>query len=146
MTSTENRFSALILISEPANNRMMPDAPWRLAELPTFIATGSNDFSTVGASDGQKSASAWQIPKDAQFPDQPRWYLFMQDSDHYFGGVICKESAPGPADPEALEITNGASTAFLEAYVRGDAAAQAFLGSGQITALTNGRATLDNRR
>jgi predicted dienelactone hydrolase len=146
MASDENRFSALILISEPSNNRMMPEEPWRLAKVPTFIATGTNDFSTVGASDGQKSASAWQLPENADFPDQPHWYLYMQDADHYFGGVICKSSAPGPADPDALKIANGASTAFLEAYIRDDRAARAFLASGEIGVLTSGRATLENRQ
>jgi len=146
MASDENRFSALILISEPSNNRIMPSEPWRLAEVPTFIATGTNDFSTTGAIDGKKSANAWQLPADAELPAQPHWYLFMQDSDHYFGGVICKSSAPGPADPDALKIANGTSTAFLEAYIRDDRAAQAFLASGEIGALTSGRATLENRQ
>jgi predicted dienelactone hydrolase len=145
MTSTEDRFDALIVISEPGNNRMMPEEPWRLARVPTFIATGSEDFSLVGARDGKKSSSAWQLPPDAEEPDQPHWYLYMEGSDHYLGGVICKQSAPGPKDYDGLEIINGASTAFLEAYIRNDPASQAFLASGDITALTNNRATLDNR-
>jgi len=145
MASTEDRFDVLIVISEPSNNRMMPEEPWRLSRVPTFIATGSDDFSMVGARDGKKSTSAWQLPPDATRPDQPHWYLYMEDSDHYLGGVICKTSAPGPKDYDGLNIINGASTAFLEAYIGNDSAAQAFLASGAITALTDGRATLENR-
>jgi hypothetical protein len=146
MASTEDRFDALIVISEPSNNRMMPEEPWRLARVPTFIATGSEDFSLVGARDGKKSSSAWQLPPDAVQPDQPRWYLYMEGSDHYLGGVICKQSAPGPKDYDGLNIINGASTAFLEAYIKDDSASLAFLASGDITALTNNRAALDNRQ
>jgi len=146
MVSAEDRFDALIVISEPSNNRMMPQDPWRLARVPTFIATGSEDFSMVGARNGKKSKSAWQLPPDAEKPDQSYWYLYMEGSDHYLGGVICKDNAPGPRDYDGLNIINGASTAFLEAYIRKDPAALAFLGSGDITNLTNGRATLENRQ
>jgi dienelactone hydrolase len=146
MTSDENRFDALILISEPGNNRMMPEDPWRLAKVPVFIATGSKDFSMVGARDGKKSKSAWQLPADAERPDEPRWYLDVNEADHYLGGVICKGTAPGPADYDGLKIYNGASTAFLDAYIGDDPAAQAFLGSGELQSLTDGRATLENRQ
>jgi predicted dienelactone hydrolase len=145
MASAEDRFDALIVISEPSNNRMMPEDPWRLARVPTFIATGSDDFSMVGARDGKKSSSAWQLAPDAARPDQPHWYLYMEGSDHYLGGVICKDNAPGPKDYDGLNIINGASTAFLEAYINADPAAQAFLASGAITELTDDRATLENR-
>jgi len=145
MASNEDRFDALIVISEPSNNRLMPDEPWRLSRVPTFIATGSDDFSMVGARDGKKSNSAWQLPPDAPRPDQPHWYLYMEGSDHYLGGVICKANAPGPKDYDGLNIINGASTAFLEAYIGNDSAALGFLASGAITGLTDGRATLENR-
>jgi predicted dienelactone hydrolase len=146
MDSDEDRFEALILITEPGNNRMMPSEPWRLARVPTFVATGSGDFSLVGARDGKKSKSGWQLPADADRPDQPRWYLFIDEADHYLGGLICKSTAPGPQDFDALNIINGASTAFLESYIRDDQAAAAFLASGDINSLTGGRATLEDRK
>ncbi|HJP04204.1 MAG: hypothetical protein CL799_13275 [Chromatiales bacterium] len=147
LSSDEDRFEILILISEPSNNRIMPEEPWRLARVPTLIVTGSEDFSTTGARDGVKSKSAWYLPADAERPDQPRHYLFMDGSNHYFGGVICREDIPGsgPLDFDALNISNGVTTAFLDAYIKSDEAAMAFLGSGEIGALTNKRATLERR-
>ena len=59
--SDENRFAALILISEPSNNSMMPEEPWRFAGVPTFIATGSNDYSGMGARDGKKSSQRMAV-------------------------------------------------------------------------------------
>lgn len=147
LASDENRFEALILISEPSNNRIMPEEPWRLARVPTLIVSGTNDFSTTGARDGVKSKNAWRLPEEAARPDQPRHYLFMEGSDHYFGGVICREDAPGDAPPDydALVISNGVTTAFLDAYIKSDESAMAFLDSGEIGGLTNERATLELR-
>jgi pimeloyl-ACP methyl ester carboxylesterase len=145
MSSDENRFDAVILISEPSNNRLMPDKPWLYTKVPTYIATGSKDFSTMGSMDGKKSKGAYQIPADAVVQLQPHYYLYMQDSDHYLGGVICRNNAPGPRDYEALKIINGSSMAFLDAYMADDMTAKMFLDSGEIGRLTEGRATLDLR-
>jgi dienelactone hydrolase len=145
IASDEDRFDALIIISEPSNNRMMPNDPWRMAKVPTFIATGSEDFSMAGARDGRKSRNAYQLPADAEFPDQPHYYLYMDGMDHYLGGLICREDKSGPRDHSALEIINGSSVAFLHAFIEGDPAAQGFLDSGEITGLTEGRATLELR-
>jgi dienelactone hydrolase len=143
--SDEDRFDALILISEPSNNRMMPNEPWRQAEVPTFIATGSEDYSMAGARSGKKSKNAYQEPPAATHPDEPRYYLYLDGLDHYLGGVICRDDAPGPRDEEGLQIINGSSVAFLNAYLDNDVAAHAFLDSGEITTLTQGRATLNLR-
>jgi fermentation-respiration switch protein FrsA (DUF1100 family) len=143
--SDETRFDALILISEPSNNRMMPSDPWRMSAVPTFIATGSEDFSMAGARNGKKSRNAYQLPADVELPDQPHYYLYMDGMDHYLGGLICREDKSGPRDHSALEIINGSSIAFLEATLEGDPAAQAFLDSGDIDELTGGRATLELR-
>jgi pimeloyl-ACP methyl ester carboxylesterase len=144
--SDEDRFDAVILISEPGNNRIMPEHPWRFENVPTFIATGSEDFSSTGARDGVKSRSAYQlVDEGSEPPEQPHYYLYMQDSDHYLGGVICKADAPGPPDYEALKIINGTSIAFLDAFIGDDAAAHAFLDSGDITEITSDRATLELR-
>ena len=145
LQADEDRFDLLILISEPSNNRIMPDDPWRMARVPQMIVTGSEDFSTTGARDGKKSRNAWVLPDDADYPGEAVYYLDMKNSDHYFGGLICRDDAPGPRDTDALAISNGVTTAFMDAYVKGDAAARAFLSSGLITDLSGGRATLESR-
>ena len=144
MKSDEYRFDLLLLITEPGNNRMMPAEPWRYARVPSFVATGSKDYSMAGARAGEKSDLSWQIPENAAVQDQPRWYLNVDGADHFLGGLICKENVPGPQDYAALEMFNGASTAFLDAYLKGDAEAQSFLMQGDIASLTDDRASLEN--
>ncbi len=63
--------------------------------------------------------------------------------DHYFGGLICREGAGGKPDPEGLSYVNGASTAFLDAYLNGNAAAKNFLHTADLPAFTNNRAFLE---
>jgi hypothetical protein len=145
LQSDEDRFDAVMIISDPSNNRLMPDKPWLYTKVPTYIATGTKDFSSIGARDGKKSKGAFLIPADAVLQPQPHYYLFMENSDHYLGGVICRSNAPGPRDFDALTIINGSSTAFLDAYFDNDLNARAFLDSGEITELSGGRATLDLR-
>ena len=142
MSSDENRFDALLLITEPSNNRLMPNEPWRLAQVPTFIATGSEDYSLAGGRGGKKSSNAYQLPEGAEAVDQPRYYLYIDGMDHFLGGLMCRE-APGPKDFDAQTIINGASVAFLDAVTADDAAAEAFLESDDISGLTSGRATLE---
>jgi len=99
----------------------------------------------AGARSGKKSRNAYTLPLDAVYPEQPHYYLYMDGMDHYLGGLICREDKSGPRDKDALEIINGSSVAFMDAVLGGDPAAQAFLPGGEITELTNGRATLELR-
>jgi dienelactone hydrolase len=143
--SDEDRFDALILISDPSNNRLMPNEAWKMAKVPTFIATGTEDFSTLGSRDGVKNKSAYQLVTNPDQLEQPHYYLNMDGSDHYLGGAICRSNVPGPRDLDAVNIINGSSTAFLDAYVKGDKAALKFLTADEIEPLTDGRATLELR-
>ena len=141
----DERFDALLLVSDPGNNRLMPDEPWKAVAIPTFIATGTNDYGGMPKKSGQSATKDVKFPKDWVMPDSPNHYLFVDGLDHYLGGLICKENVPGPKDYEALQIIDGVSTAFLDAYMKDDETAMAFLRDGQVTELTGGRATLELR-
>jgi dienelactone hydrolase len=141
----DDRFGALLLVSDPGNNRLIPEAPWRGVPVPTFIATGSNDFGGMPGRSRQSFAAAARFPDDAVLPDTPNHYLFVDGMDHYLGGLICKNDVPGPRDHDALRIVSGVSTAFLDAYMKADDSALRFLQSGELPELSNGRASLDLR-
>jgi dienelactone hydrolase len=141
----DDRFDALLLVSDPGNNRLMPDAPWQAVAIPTFIATGTNDYGGMPKKPGRNATKQAKFAKDWAMPDTANHYLFVDGMDHYLGGLICKEDVPGPKDFEALRIIDGVSTAFLDAYMKQDEAAMAFLQGGQVAELTGGRATLELR-
>ena len=65
--------------------------------------------------------------------------------NHYLGGLICKELEADQPDHEAATEINGVSTAFLDAYLKQDAPARAFLRNSRVSDATNGRAELLSR-
>ncbi|MFQ5635453.1 MAG: alpha/beta hydrolase family protein [Gammaproteobacteria bacterium] len=139
----DERFDALLLITNPGNSPMMPDDPWRVVAVPTFVATGSDDYSGLRRAI-TKSDSVFRFPDDVEFAPTPNHYLFIDGMDHYLGGLICKERPNDTPDVDAARIIGGVSVAFLDAYMRGDAAARAFLQARRMPA-TEPRATLDIR-
>lgn len=135
----DERFDALLLITNPGNSPMMPDDPWRFVALPTLVTTGTNDVSSLARA--IKSKSVFQFPEGAQFADTPNHYLFIDDMNHYLGGLICKPRPGDTPDRGAARIINGVSIAFLDAYMKDDAVALAFL-NGQRMPDSVPRATL----
>lgn len=139
----DDRFDALLLITEPGHSPVMPEDPWRAVPIPVFVATGSKDYS--GQWQGPPKNRLYTFAPGLTLPlGIPHHYLFVENMDHYIGGLICRTDK-GPPDPEALRIVNGASTAFLDAYTKNDRRALEFLESAKITTITGGRATLSVR-
>lgn len=137
----DKRFDALLLITEPSNSPMMPVDPWRAVPIPVFVATGSNDYS--GQWGGPPKTRLYTFATGLKLPTGiPHHYLFIQGMNHYLGGAICRPDVKGPPDMDALNIINGASTAFLDAYTKNDQRALEFLRAGNIGSLTGGRAQL----
>ena len=62
-----------------------------------------------------------------------------------WGGLICRDNKGGPADPEAVELVRAAQTAFLDGYMKQDAAALDWLRATDWQALSNGRATFETK-
>ena len=140
----DNRFDALMLLTEPGNSPMTPADPWRAIPIPVFVATGSKDYS--GQWDGPPKRRFYNFAPGIEFPaGVPRHYLFIENMDHYLGGAVCRPDVPGPPDYDALQIINAASTAFFDAYTKGDARALEQLQAGGINVLSAGRATLSAR-
>jgi pimeloyl-ACP methyl ester carboxylesterase len=133
-------YKYLLLLSEPGSNPMMPDEPWRQSPIPTFVYTGTNDRGSETT--GRKSPFGYAVIENAAAASQPRHYLWVEGVDHYLGGLWCRTDVPGPLDHDGLNIFNGVSTAFLDAYAKDDARALAFLTTANLKALTSNRATL----
>ncbi|MBM4196919.1 MAG: alpha/beta fold hydrolase [Gammaproteobacteria bacterium] len=140
----DERFDALILLTEPGNSPMAPVDPWRAIPIPVLVATGSKDYS--GQWSGPPKRRFYGFAADTVFPaDVPRHYLFIDNMDHYLGGAVCRPDVPGPPDYDAVRIINEVSTAFLDAYAKDQPEALEKFEGGAIAALSSGRATLAAR-
>jgi hypothetical protein len=138
--SDETGFSLLVMLSDPGKMALMPEDTWMGSTVPTFLATGTEDYGLMG--DGNRVAEFQnEILSLGDAPDADQYLLLIDKGDHYFGGLIHKTVDTEP-DHEGLEIFNTTSTAFLDAYAKNDSDARIYLQSGTLLRDTDGRAAL----
>ena len=137
--SDEQRYTALVLVSDPGKMRLMPLDIWTASNVPTFMATGTDDFGLMGQRGEATEAQSEVVPSKMKVP---RYQLLLDGGDHYFGGLVQKEVDAKP-DHEGLAIFNATSTAFLDAQTKGSAAAQRYLDQVDLLRVTNRRAELE---
>jgi len=138
--SSEDRFMAAVMLSDPGKMAMMPDDTWKGGSAPTLLSTGPDDYGLMG--DGNVVAEYQN--EILTIPDEPtgdKYLLLIEHGDHYFGGLIHREVGKEP-DHDGLAAFNAASLAFMDAYTRDEASAWAFLEPGVVSAATDGRAVL----
>lgn len=136
----ETRFSLLIMLSDPGKMALMPEHTWKGSTVPTFLATGTEDYGLMG--DGRRRAEYQnEILSVDDAPDAVEYLLLIDKGDHYFGGLIHKQVDTEP-DQEGLAIFNATSTAFLDAYAKDDRRARSYLQAGTLLRDTDGRADL----
>ena len=75
-------------------------------------------------------------------PRGTRYRVLIEDGDHYYGGLVHRAPQDVKPDPEALAIYTSLSTAFLDAYMKKDRAAAGYLERVDVSAVTDGRATM----
>ncbi|MEJ2138989.1 MAG: hypothetical protein P8Y61_06005 [Gammaproteobacteria bacterium] len=136
--SDETRYSALVLISDPGKMRLMPGDVWLASSVPTFMATGTEDYGLMG---GRGPATEPQSEVLTNTASIARYRLLLEGGDHYFGGLVQKDTDATP-DHEGLAIFNAVSTVFLDAETKASIEARAYLEQVDLPALTDGRAHL----
>lgn len=140
MAAPESRYRALILVTDPGKMRLMPLDMWIASAVPTFMATGTDDYGLMG-SRGEPTEAQTEILSMGVAPDALRYELLLEGGDHYFGGLIQKEVDAEP-DHEGLALFNATSTAFLDAVMKDDLRARAYLDTVDMLEVSDGRATL----
>ncbi len=128
---------ALVMLSDPGKMRQMPITAWTGSTVPTFMSTGTEDYGLMGSRDAPTEGN--EILSSDLSVD--RYQLLLKEGDHYFGGLVQKDVQKNP-DHEGLDIFNKTSTAFLDAYVKGDRGAERYLRNVDLTVATTGRAEL----
>ena len=102
MESSEDRYQALVLVSDPGKMRLMPRDTWVASAVPTFMVTGTDDFGTMGAR-GAPTEGQTEILRAETDAAVVRYELLLDKGDHYFGGLVQKERDTEP-DHEGLAI------------------------------------------
>ncbi len=142
IVNAENRYKALVLISDPGKMRLMPEDIWLSSNVPTFMATGTEDYGLMGQRGKATEAQTEVLPSQAKVD---RYRLQLEGGDHYFGGLIQKD-VDAELDYEGLAIFNSTSTAFLDAYTQHRQAARNYLRDVNMEQATGQRASLEKAR
>ena len=138
--SSEDRFMAAVMLSDPGKMALMPDDTWKGGSAPTFLSTGPEDYGLMG--DGRRVAEYQN--EILTLPDEPagdKYLLLIERGDHYFGGLIHRDVDKEP-DHDGLATFNATSLAFMDAYTRDEESAWAFLQPDVVSSATDGRMVL----
>ncbi|NOR19771.1 MAG: hypothetical protein GQ538_06745 [Xanthomonadales bacterium] len=146
---TDTRFSAAIVMSGVGQVPPMANLP-QVAYMtddafsgltgPLLASGGTQDAGNVGT--GVVYPWEWRMSSYMLAPAGDKYSLVLQESDHYLGGLICRDNRGGPDDPQAVSTVRSAQTAFLDAYLKGDKRALRWLQSADFAAVSGGRAEL----
>jgi len=118
----DDRFSAIIMLSDPGKMALQPDHVWKGMTVPTFMVTGPDDIGLMG--DGQiETRYEMEVLTGAGAPKDSKFLLTIDGLDHYFGGAIHRDVDKTP-DLEALEIFKDESVLFLAAVFHNHQGAQ----------------------
>lgn len=138
-------FDAAIIMSGPGPMPQMAGGAFAELRGPMLVSGGTRD--TRNAGDGVIYPWEWRLSSYELSPPGNKYSVVLEDGDHYLGGQICRDDRGGPQnrggapDIEGQTILAGVSTAFLDAWVNGDAAARQFLEEfDQHAGITGGRA------
>ncbi len=143
LAGADDRFDVTVLLSGPGPIPGMPEDAFADLTQPIYVASGPNDQVNMA---GPNATWEWRITAFTDTPPGDKYALIMQDMTHPLGGLICGAVEPGQRlEPEALILVNGTSTAFLDAYLKQDASARAFLADDNVKEASGGMAELRSR-
>lgn len=137
------RFTAALVMSGVGQMQPMADNAFDGLTGPLMSSGGTLDLGNVGT--GEVFPWEWRMSGYTLAPPGDKYFVGLQDADHYLGGLICRENRGGEADPEGVAINRALSTAFLDAYIKDDADARMFLQTADVVALTGGRVRYERK-
>ena len=113
---------------------------WQELATPTLVTTGTWDVQPRFWPDWRMHLMSWEtsMPGD-------KYALIIDGADHYLGSLICRTEREEPPQEDALRMVQIVTTAFLDAYLKSDTMAMAFLEGDQLAATTGKFAYLARR-
>ena len=133
-SSADPRIKAAIAMSAPAPlNKSDPDRSFAKIKIPCFIMTGTLDNSPIG----ETKAEDRRIPYD-HIKNADHFLVNFKDADHMVFSGRFPGQGGGERDPFFQKYILSSSTAFWDAYLKGDAKAKNwFSGDGFETVLAS---------
>lgn len=137
----DRRVGAVVALSPPGEMFGVINArSWRDFDAPLLATTGTWDTDGRFVTDWHQHALSFDTARPGR-----NWLLVVAGADHYLGNLICRTRRAAPPQRDALRMVNAVTTAFLDAQLKEDPAARAFLEGGALQRVTDGFATLSRR-
>jgi predicted dienelactone hydrolase len=119
---TDPRIQAAIVFSPSAPRTLDAEEAFAEVKIPWLLMTGTKDTAPIGNSDMKSRLSVYPALHGA-----PKYQVVLNNAEH---SVFTDRALPGdhePRNPNHHRVILALSTAFLDAYLRGDAGALAWL-------------------
>jgi predicted dienelactone hydrolase len=135
----DNRVKCAIALSPPvAVPKSMYDKAYSAVNIPLFVITGTRDDSPVG----ETMAADRRVPFD-HVQNIPAFLITFDGATHMvFAGP---RRAASPADARIQKLVQQGTTAFWDAYLRGDESAKTWLKDGGYAKLVGSAGVLEQK-
>lgn len=141
----DGRVSAHVMISPQGPTEVITAESYKALAGPIMMITGDHDGTPIKGREDK--AGAWRAEAYEHCPPGDKYLLWVTDAHHGFGGINGRAqwSGAGPRAPDQVNIIKTTALAMFDAYVKGDAAAKAFLAGDRLDRAANGLATLKRK-
>jgi hypothetical protein len=109
-------------MSPSSRNRSDPAEPFAKVSIPWMLMTGTKDVAPIGDADVESRLRVF-----SSLPPGDKYELVLADAEHSAFGDRPLPGDREPRNPNHHRAILALSTAFWDAYLRGDAAARAWL-------------------
>jgi hypothetical protein len=119
---TDPRIKAAIVFSPSTPQRGSADEAFGAVKIPWLLMTGTKDLSPIGQADMKSRVGVYPALRGA-----PKYEVVLHNAEH---SAFTDRALPGdrePRNPNHQRVILALSTAFWDAYLRGDADALAWL-------------------
>lgn len=139
---TDMRPKAFVIISPQGTGHIIDEKSYETLKRPALFVTGSNDKSPVNDKtyDWRLEAYRFAAPGD-------KYLLFIDGAHHNFGGISGRGgwAGAGPENADTLNTVRTTVLAFLDAYIKNDAGARAWLDGGDLRKSSHGLAQITSK-
>jgi len=122
----DKRPKAVVCISPQGPGGAMTAESWKTMQGPVMFLTGSKDESPMEKGKG----GSWRRRAYTLAPSSDKYLVWIDGAEHGFGGITgVRWRGAGTANEDHVNIVKKTTLAFLDAYVRGNEKAKAYLAS-----------------
>ena len=126
----DDRVKAVVLLAPPGGSRGDSPHSWSEMRLPMLTVTGGAD-----PGQGTEEGPLWRMEAYRNAPSKDDFTIVVDKSDHLLGGITDERAGLAvPKHDDQFRLVVDATTAFFDAYLKGDANACGAFASGEIVA------------